>query len=66
MEAPSKNPTSKDSSPILIVEDDRKTASLVTLYLEREGFRLFVHWTPFGVLQVSKKAVGSAAAGKPI
>jgi methionine sulfoxide reductase heme-binding subunit len=30
------------------------------------GYRLFVHWTPFGVLQVSKKAVGSAAAGKPI
>jgi len=42
MEAPSKNPTSKDSSPILIVEDDRKTASLVTLYLEREGFKTVV------------------------
>jgi CheY-like chemotaxis protein len=24
--------------PILIVEDDKKTASLVALYLEREGF----------------------------
>lgn len=30
---------SKYSGPILIVEDDRKTASLVSLYLEREGFR---------------------------
>lgn len=28
--------------PILIVEDDRKTASLVALYLEREGFRTVV------------------------
>jgi DNA-binding response OmpR family regulator len=25
--------------PILIVEDDKKTASLISLYLEREGFR---------------------------
>ena len=25
--------------PILIVEDDKKTASLVALYLEREGFQ---------------------------
>lgn len=29
----------KESSPVLIVEDDRKTASLLTLYLEREGFK---------------------------
>lgn len=28
--------------PILIVEDDKKTASLVALYLEREGFRTVV------------------------
>ena len=27
------------TGPILIVEDDRKTASLVSLYLEREGFQ---------------------------
>ena len=27
-----------DPRPVLIVEDDRKTASLVKLYLEREGF----------------------------
>ena len=29
-------------SPILIVEDDRKTASLVALYLEREGFQTVI------------------------
>lgn len=28
--------------PILIVEDDKKTASLVSLYLEREGFRTII------------------------
>jgi DNA-binding response OmpR family regulator len=28
--------------PILIVEDDKKTASLVALYLEREGFQAIV------------------------
>jgi DNA-binding response OmpR family regulator len=28
--------------PILIVEDDKKTASLVSLYLEREGFKTIV------------------------
>jgi DNA-binding response OmpR family regulator len=30
---------SKSSRPILIVEDDHKTASLISLYLEREGFK---------------------------
>jgi DNA-binding response OmpR family regulator len=39
METPIKKATSKDSNPVLIVEDDRKTASLVALYLEREGFK---------------------------
>ncbi|MGD0918883.1 MAG: hypothetical protein ABSB22_20755 [Thermodesulfobacteriota bacterium] len=29
------------TDPILIVEDDKKTASLVALYLEREGFQTF-------------------------
>ena len=29
-------------SPILIVEDDKNTASLISLYLEREGFRTIV------------------------
>lgn len=28
--------------PILIVEDDKKTASLVELYLQREGFQTVV------------------------
>ncbi|MGD0488451.1 MAG: response regulator transcription factor [Syntrophorhabdales bacterium] len=28
-----------DQAPILIIEDDKKTASLIALYLEREGFR---------------------------
>ena len=31
-----------DLNPILIVEDDKKTASLIALYLEREGFRTIV------------------------
>lgn len=31
-----------DQPPILIIEDDRKTASLIALYLEREGFRTLV------------------------
>lgn len=30
---------SRSDPPILIVEDDSKTASLVSLYLEKEGFR---------------------------
>jgi len=31
--------SSTSAGPILIIEDDRKTASLVALYLEREGFQ---------------------------
>ena len=31
-----------DQAPILIVEDDKKTASLIALYLEREGFHTIV------------------------
>ncbi len=31
-----------DHNPILIVEDDKKTASLIALYLEREGFHTIV------------------------
>jgi len=31
--------SSVSSGPILIIEDDKKTASLVALYLEREGFQ---------------------------
>jgi DNA-binding response OmpR family regulator len=33
--------TNKKSKSILIVEDDRKTAALIALYLEREGFKTF-------------------------
>jgi DNA-binding response OmpR family regulator len=39
MDGSNKQTGSKDSGPVLIVEDDRKTASLVALYLEREGFK---------------------------
>jgi len=31
-----------DQNPILVVEDDKKTASLIALYLEREGFHAIV------------------------
>ena len=30
------------SEPVLVVEDDRKTASLVALYLEKEGFQTVI------------------------
>lgn len=28
-----------DTQPVLIIEDDRNTAHLVSLYLDREGFK---------------------------
>ena len=31
-----------DQRPVLIIEDDKKTASLIALYLEREGFHTIV------------------------
>ena len=31
--------TSRDEKTVLVIEDDRNTAALVALYLEREGFR---------------------------
>ena len=31
-----------ETNPILIIEDDKKTASLVALYLDREGFKTMV------------------------
>ena len=31
-----------EMNPILIIEDDKKTASLVALYLDREGFKTIV------------------------
>jgi DNA-binding response OmpR family regulator len=31
-----------EQAPVLIIEDDKKTASLIALYLERDGFRTIV------------------------
>jgi DNA-binding response OmpR family regulator len=39
--------------PILIVEDDRKTASLVALYLEREGYRTVVAYDGESALRLA-------------
>ena len=41
---PSKNPTPKDSSSILIVENDRKTACLAVLALS-VGYRIAAKWS---------------------
>lgn len=51
--------SSRVSGPILIVEDDRKTASLVALYLEREGFRTIIAFE-------GQKALELAERNKPI
>jgi DNA-binding response OmpR family regulator len=42
------------SSPILIVEDDRKTASLLALYLEREGFKTVSAYNGEDALQLAR------------
>ena len=41
--------------PILIVEDDKKTASLVALYLEREGFQTVVASDGLQALELVKR-----------
>jgi len=41
--------------PILIVEDDKKTASLVALYLEREGFQTVVASDGLEALELVKR-----------
>jgi DNA-binding response OmpR family regulator len=46
-------------SPILIIEDDRKTASLIALYLEREGYHTVVAYDGESALQL-------ASARKPM
>jgi DNA-binding response OmpR family regulator len=46
-------------SSILIVEDDRKTASLIALYLEREGYRTIVAYD-------GETALNLASAHKPM
>jgi len=45
----------KESSPILIAEDDRKTASLVALYLEREGFKTISAYDGRQALELAKR-----------
>ncbi|MFC1488348.1 response regulator transcription factor [Thermodesulfobacteriota bacterium] len=44
-----------EMSPILIVEDDKKTASLVSLYLEREGFKTVVAHDGLRGLELAKR-----------
>jgi len=51
--------TESDQAPILIIEDDKKTASLIALYLEREGFRTIVAYD-------GETALGLAADRKPL
>ena len=41
--------------PILIVEDDKKTASLVALYLEREGFQTIMAYDGEQALELAQR-----------
>jgi DNA-binding response OmpR family regulator len=43
------------SGPILIVEDDKKTASLVALYLEREGFQTILASNGLQALEMAQR-----------
>lgn len=43
------------SDPILIIEDDKKTASLVALYLEREGFQTIVAYDGQQALELAQR-----------
>ncbi len=43
------------TGPILIVEDDKKTASLVALYLEREGFQTIVAYDGEQALELAQQ-----------
>jgi DNA-binding response OmpR family regulator len=43
------------TGPILIVEDDKKTASLVALYLEREGFQTVIAYDGQQALELAKR-----------
>ena len=47
------------TGPVLIVEDDKKTASLIALYLEREGFQTVVAYD-------GAQALDLAQSHKPI
>lgn len=42
-------------SPILIVEDDKKTASLIALYLEKEGFQTVVAYDGLQALELARR-----------
>jgi DNA-binding response OmpR family regulator len=41
--------------PILVVEDDKKTASLIKLYLEREGFQTVVAYDGQQALELARQ-----------
>src|SRR5512147_2745599 len=43
------------ADPILIVEDDKKTASLVALYLEREGFETVIAYDGQQALEMAER-----------
>jgi DNA-binding response OmpR family regulator len=43
------------TGPILIIEDDKKTASLVALYLEREGFQTIVAYDGQQALELAQR-----------
>jgi DNA-binding response OmpR family regulator len=43
------------TGPILIVEDDKKTASLIALYLEREGFKTVVAYDGAQALELAQR-----------
>ncbi len=43
------------TGPILIVEDDKKTASLLALYLEREGFQTVVAYDGLQALELAQR-----------
>ena len=40
---------------VLIVEDDKKTASLIALYLEREGFQTIIAYDGQQALELSRQ-----------
>lgn len=44
-----------EMAPILIVEDDKKTASLVALYLEREGYKTVVAYDGEQALEIARR-----------
>jgi DNA-binding response OmpR family regulator len=43
------------TGPILIVEDDKKTASLIALYLEREGYQTVVAYDGVQALDLARR-----------